>query len=294
MTLETRLKAFGAKRADIEASKSLVVSVQGEDKAGKSRFWMTAPGPILVIDLDQRMNDTIQEFQKAKEIFIIQPKINRASLIKAKIVSQNERTKGPTRVSDPSWLKEIKKAWSDVVDAVEAAADEGVRTLAVDTADDLWELCRLASFGGRLDKIQAMEYGPVNMEYEQFVKAARRLGLNVVLTHKVKAEYKTVNPKAENPKQVATGGTVRAGYSKTGNLCDLSLSLRHDAESKEFFAKVLKCGHNPDWVGEEFGWDEELDMSQVEFPFIAAAVTSSEKDVDEARELAQMDREEWT
>ena len=292
MTLETRLKIFGAKRADIEASKSLVVSVEGEDKAGKSRFWMTAPAPILAIDLDQRMNDTIQEFQKEKEIYVIQPEIDRASLIKAKMVSMNERAKGPTTIKDQAWLTQIKKAWNDTVDAIEAAGKEGVRTVAVDTADEWWELCRLANFGGRLDKIQPMEYGPVNLEYAKPIKIARKLGMNVILAHKIKAEYKPVP--SDKKKSYATGEMIRAGYAQTGGLCDLSLRLWQDKKTNDFYAKVLKCGFKPDqWVGEEFSWNEELDIDEVEFPFIAAAVMSGEEDQDDARLEAVLTREEW-
>lgn len=293
MTLDKKLSIFGATRANIKASTSLTIAIEGEDKAGKSHFWMTAPGPILVIDLDRRMNDTIQEFQKSKQIYVIQPEVNRDAIIKAKMVSQNERSKGATKITDPSWLKEIKKAWNDTVDAIEVAGKSGeVRTIAIDTADEWWELCRLASFGGRLDRIQPMEYGPVNMEFEKAVRMARKYGMNMVLTHKVKAEYKTT--KGDKPQSIATGNMIRAGYAKTGNLCDLSIQLSYDKKEKDYVARVLKCGFGSEWVDEEFCYNEELDIDEVQFPFIAAAVTSGEEDLEEAREMAAVGMEEWS
>ena len=283
MTLETRLKIFGAKRADIEANKNLIVSVEGDGGSGKSRFWMTAPAPILVVDLDQRMDDTIQEFQKDKEIYVIKPEIDRKAIVQAKVEHKKNQAKGPTTIN-PKSFKEIERVWEQIVEAMEVAASEGVKTIAWDTGDEMWELHRLARFGGRLDKIQPLEYGPVNTEHEKIIRRVRNLGMNMIISHKTKAEYKG---------DKSTGRMVRAGYAKMNYLVDIALQLRYEEKDERFVARVLKCGPDPYWTGKEFTWNEELDVDEVEFPFIAAAVMSDEEDQDDAREEAVLTREEW-
>jgi len=296
MTIEKTLSIFGATRANKAANKNLIVSIEGDGGCGKSRFWMTAPGPILVIDLDQRMDDTIQEFQKDKEIYVITPEIDRKALVQAKVEHGKAQAKagkgltsgGPTKMSAKNY-KLIEEAWENVVEAMEGAAKAGVKTIAWDTGDEMLELLRLARFGGRLDKIQPMEYGPVNSEHEKVIRRVRQMGMNMIITHKMKAEYKG---------DKSTGKMVRAGYSKMNYLVDLALQLRYEPEKGdkegEFFAKVMKCGTGPFWTGKEFRWNEELEIDEVQFPFIAAAVTSGEEDVEDARGVAAVEMEEWS
>lgn len=288
-----RLLKLGASRANVVRRKRATISIEGEDKSGKSHFLLTAPGPIAMIDMNQRADEPLLKFQDTKEIIRLSPVIDRDAIIDAKRAKVKSGDKGPTLIP-PALHKKIEEEWERVEKFLQGAEESGIRSMLIDTGDELWELFRMARLG-KLDKVPPIAYTPVNMEFERFLKGPGLAGkdkkdgegMNLIVSHTVKDDYK-------NDKK--TGNRIRAGFSRMAYVADLSLSLRFDEKKEEFKAKVRRCGFNPFWTGHEFGWSEDFEKSEVDFRYIMACVTREEdedEDFDDIKTIAWAIEEEW-
>ena len=203
----------------IKTQDRLIVSIAGLQKHGKTNFALTAPGPIAFFDLDIGTEGVVGKFASDKEIFVSQ---------------YDYRTlKGP----DPS---AALAAWERMkADFVAMINNKDVATVVIDTATEMWALCRMARLG-KLTQVMPHNYGPVNAEFRDLLRLSYMCGKNFILTHTMKAEY--VNDKK-------TGGVERAGFSDIGFLvqCNL-LSWRFEGE---FGVTVQDCRQAPNVAGME-------------------------------------------
>ncbi len=213
-------------------NKRLIMAVGGREKQGKTHFALTAPGPIAYFDLDIGTEGVVNKFIAGGKK-IAHNDFNYHSIKSARGQS------GPVDVAKYAEMWERLRA-----DFVAVLDTTGIRTVIVDTATEVWELLRLARFG-KLSQVMPHQYGPVNAEYRELLRLAYQSDKNVVLLHKMKAEY--VNDKR-------TGGYERAGFSDTGFMVQVNVRcwrrLNGDGQLA-FGLTVDDCRQNADVAGLE-------------------------------------------
>jgi len=286
--LLSSLAKYGGEQAHLERKLNLCISVEAEEKVGKTFFGLSAPGPIVLIAFDKRFHDTVLEFQDEKEIIIINPEIPYREIAGIRI--DEYKTKGATAIPD-DLLDTLVKEWMKVVNGIKTAVDSGARTIVIDTADEMLSFQRMARFG-KLDKVMPKDYGMPNSEYEAMMRyVTTSPGTNLILLHKMKDEWK-------NEKK--TGRRIRAGYKDIKNISDVNLRLEFSPETDEDFpaykALFTSCGVNPLWTGQELVQQVPAQDGDaiISFPYIAALVTGDEvEDLEVAKVIAHEEMVEW-
>jgi len=222
----------GYEEVSIENILRIILNVEGGEKGGKSHFALTAPGPISLIDMDTGLEGVVNKFSKQKKIY-------RASFNYHDATSQNEW--------ETMW-KKMKQAFFD------ALATKVIRTLIVDTASEMWELCRMAAFG-KLAQVKPHHYAPVNAEFRDLIRKAYDTDKNLILIHKQKKEY--IDEKW-------TGNMERAGFGDVGYAVQANIISWRITVLDEFYGKSREdgykgfgiicrdCRQNPDLAGQEY------------------------------------------
>lgn len=240
------LKKLGFVSAkDIKSRPRMILSISGLEKQGKSHFSLTAPGPIAFFSMDTGEEGVVEKFENKKEINII----------------RIDRVDNDSPGQAPKEFDRFKKAYNF------ALKDKLIRTIIIDTATEIWEILRMARFG-KLTQVMPFQYGPVNAEYRALIRDAYNYDKNLILLHKMKAQY--INDKR-------TGEWERAGFSDTGFLVQVNAQIyRYAPQDGGDFAIFIKdCRQNPDVAG------EELVGPMCNFPFLASMV------------MPEVDPKEW-
>ena len=236
----TTMKKLGFQNAaDRELCPRIIVSMSALEKQGKTHFALTAPGPIAFFSTDIGEEGVVDKFAKDKEIQIMEV----------------ARIGEDAAEHAPEEWERFEKAYSHCL------RDKKVRTIVLDTATEIWELLRIARFG-RLTQVMPYQYGPVNAEYRNVIREAYKWDKNVILLHKMKAQY--INDKR-------TGEYDRAGFSDTGFLVQVNArAYRYGSEDGGAFAFMVEdCRQEPDLQ------DMEFEGEMANFPTLAAMVLPS-------------------
>ena len=228
------------KKADDSVKHRLIASISAVEKQGKTHFALTAPGPIALFDFDNGLEGVLHKFSKKKEIMVSEYKIGNAQTQETYI---------------PVWDR-FKREFLATM-----RPGNGVRTVIVDTATEAWELIRLARFG-KLDQVLPRYYGPLNAEFKELIRIAYTSDKNLLLLHKMKAEY--INDKS-------TGKMTRAGWGDTGYFVQVNLELWRDPDDG-FTALVRDCRQNSELL------DLQLVGDMNSFPSLAMLVFPDSKE----------------
>lgn len=181
----------------------LTLSTGGREKTGKTRFMLTAPGPIYYFNLDRPLEPELLAHAKAH---------------KKQVWVKDYFTDVAAKLPQSDYAKIWERYLADWDYACRNA-----RTVIQDTGTAVWELCRLARFG-KLSQISPHHYGPVNAEFDKMLRLPRLFdGLNVIISHRYKKEYKGPGAKIKptagaadgEPKEMWTGNFERQGYGGT-------------------------------------------------------------------------------
>lgn len=221
----------GFQQAVVSAEPRLLLATDGFDKTGKTEFALSAPGPIVVFNLDMGLEGVVEKWLDKKVVVVEQFEI-------------------------PTFDKqqEYAKLWSRFYDKFrKAVANQDVRTIFCDTGDDVWALERLAEFGTLNPRMTQNErtgkYGVLNELYKSLIRMVYfESGKNLILTHKLKKRYvKYKNVKGEENE--AWDGTWERGGFKEQNYL-IQANLRHRFTQGEGFAiDIINCRQNMDLAG---------------------------------------------
>lgn len=228
-----------------EPARRLILAVDAIEKEGKTRFLLTAPGPIGYMDWDQRSEGTIEQFLKSGKPIAWRTKDDGTpwpyQIPKDTGASDAEGSQVKTAA-----LAEWKRFEDDFENLIGTA-----RTIGVDTASELWECLRLGGFG-KLNKIPPHLYDEVNAAYRRLIRLVRQQSFtSLILVHKLKNEYKN----DDSGKGFATGRKKRSGFGETGFLVDCNIKLYRlpptecDKDDLGFRLEVIDCGANAELRG---------------------------------------------
>lgn len=214
-----------------------VCTTAGE-KLGKTHWALSAPGPIAVISTDTGTRAVVEKWisEYGKDIKLFQLTAATALL---------EAKRGDAGVGE--WLRAEEAIYAVV-------EDKRIRTLVVDTATEVWELCRLAYFG-KLAQVKPHHYAAPNNRFRVLLKYVydTRLDLNAVWIHKHKKEYKASGK--GNDESNWTGKYERSGMADVPFLTDVVAEHYKRLERDEanlshlfFGLRVLDSRLKPEYV----------------------------------------------
>lgn len=217
-----KLQGFTPASKAVPRLPRLILSIQGLPKRGKTRFALTAPGPIALLNFDDGLEGVVESFTAAgKEI----------------MVADHRFASGASDWA-PRWARFLK-------DFHGALASPDVRTVVVDSGTAVWELLRLAMLG-KLTQIMPVKYAHVNSVMEGLFRECFPAGKNVIWTHQETEEY--ANDKA-------TGNMKLEGFKRAAYLTQANLRAKRDPKAKgldSLSIEVLDSRHNVELAGEDF------------------------------------------
>lgn len=181
---------------------NIIVAVNSLPKSGKSHFMLTFPKPLMVFSFDIGLEPVLKKFPGQDIIVKTYPLP----------IIETVRAVG--------FKKDILGIWQAFVeDYRKVIADTQVRSIGLDTATALYEICRIARTGELGRELDPVEYGDVYLRMKALVQQARLSGQNLVLTHYLKDVYVGREP---------TGEKVLDGWKHTEGEVDVVLMLRRE------------------------------------------------------------------
>lgn len=229
----------------LQPRRVLTVTLNALEKAGKTRFILTAPKPVAYFNFDKEIDELL--------VNSVGINVNADLFIKTLEVFEDDDAE--------TW----KEQWEDYKKAYHAVlAREDVRTVAVDTADQMYELARLANYG-KLTQVPQYKYGIVNAELKLMIKKAKACGKNVIWVNRVAKEYKQ-NAKGEDS---WTGNYSPKGWGGTQFEFEVIADLYQDEEG--YNCTIRKSAIRQDEVQ-----NENLLNGDISFANLAAKVVGNE------------------
>lgn len=223
-------------RATAQAAYRIIGMSSGEVGTGKTHFWLTGPGPILVQSLDKGLEgvvDRIMRDQPEKGIYVREYDW------------------------DPQAAHFTQQTAIDLRDQIIADYEFGLahaRTILWDKETDIWEVFRYAEFGGPSDAPK--DYARLNQRYYQLINRAKATpAVNVGFVQSMKDEWlseKVIDRQsgASKSKPVQTGRRIRTGFSRLDEL--VFVELHHRRENGQFKLDIGKCRQNADLMDQTF------------------------------------------
>lgn len=195
-----------------KAVRRICMSIEGQEKKGKTHFALTAPGPIVYFNLDYGL-DRVRPEEKFPDLDL--------RVIDVPSVAKDGH---PDAIAD-----QAKKIW-EWLKIQHVNALDSARTVVYDSFTEMWELVRLARFG-KLTQVSPQHYGAVNREFHEFIREYNQRTANLLLLHKVM-------PAFENKTSLE-----RKGFSHVGFDVDDFVRVDRD-ETGKFFVEVIESGNN--------------------------------------------------
>lgn len=218
------MRAAGFVAPDLAQHHKIDVATSGAEKKGKTHWAFTAPKPLAAISSDTGTEAIAQKFRLRGE---------RVAVFPYRVPKEAEARAD----KEKEWIKLEKALYACI-------RNKSLRTVVIDTADEIWAMLRMARFG-KLSQVMPHHYGPVNSEMKDLIKeACDRADLNTVWIHKVKKEYKT----GKDGKDNWTGQYERAGFADMPYLVDVLVEHYYDwsTGNMQFATRVLDTRLEPE------------------------------------------------
>ena len=224
VTLED-LKRDGWQSEAKAAPRRTIISIEGLDKTGKSHLALTAPEPIVYIDLDVGTEGVIEPIMAEKQVLLYQ-------------VDQ------PSKLGSASELiNRFASIWKDIQSKASQALQLEGGTLVIDTFGEAYEICRLAHFG-KLAQVPSHQYGVAYADLREICRVAYRSKMNLILLHQLGNEFNTGELKYQGwkgvPGEVQT--TIRTHRENTPNGPVFSAEVMACRPKMELMGKRLMSG----------------------------------------------------
>lgn len=177
----------------------------GEPGSRKTTFCLEAPGPTVVLSLDQGLEGVVNRIldeQPEKEIYV------------------KEYDWHPVRDED---LQATAVEIRDQFTADYETAVVNARTVIVDKETDVWGLFRYAEFGPEGNDAPR-NYPALNARYRKMVNMAKASDANVFFIEGMKDEWGTkINSKTGAQGAASTGKRIRSGFGELDGLVHMVL-----------------------------------------------------------------------
>lgn len=257
--LSQRMAKLGATEfSSMKPPEKLFMSVYGPVGSGKTSLLLSAPKPLVIIDLDMgiRRAKTLDK-KPPKDVYLHQFEM-------------------PVRGLDK---KDYMAVWEKIIGRVNLLiADKDIASIGIDTGTALYELC-LLSHWGKAEKLMPIMYGAPNGSFRSDLlnplqRAVASDAKNVIMLHWAKAEYEAVltadgKARVDNKGEelrVKTGYTIRDGWKGLGASLDLEVACNVERENKKRAKYVCEVTLNKRDTSKE---GTRLENSNITLPNIA-------------------------
>jgi hypothetical protein len=142
------------------APSRIIASIEGTDKTGKSHLALTAPRPIMYIDLDVGTEGVIHKFQ-GEDLMVYQ-------------VEQPERLG-----SSQELMERFGRIWASIQEKVNEALEVGEGTLIIDTFTEAYDICR---------------YGVAYADLREIMRKVHQSKMSAIFLHKIQKNFNTGEP----------------------------------------------------------------------------------------------------
>ena len=220
----------------------------GEVGAGKTRWWLNAPGPIVVQSFDKGLEGVIEEFQDGKEIYPIEydwrPVVGTTSEQEAQTLRAQ---------FEEDYRFALKHA----------------RTVVWDKETSVWQLYRYAEFGGPSDKPK--DYDALNLRYMNLINEAKEVDVNFALIQGMKDKWgtkKVTNQQGQQKEQpFQTDDREAAGFRRLDELVFMEINHRCELtdEGPRWTLELGKCRQNKSMQYQSYDVTEGSGLSFAEF-----------------------------
>lgn len=267
-TLHSPIPGF---TTDTTPDDRIALSVFGPPGSGKTRFSVSAPGPIGFIPLDRKSRKTVDMVKAELGAEVYMPKrdlvtpINPMKLAMMASECTNKTLLIDTKKPCPMCCAKHYHRWQVnlIKEAVYQLHDHpDIQTIVIDSGTAFYEDLMFATFG-RAERIMQRDRGPINREMRDFY--ASLASKHLIVIHEAREIYK--NDKG-------TGKFEASGWNKTGYNVNAEVELGIDDTKAEgdsrFFMNVKRCQSNPGIQGPSgLGL---LTDDQITFPYLAMAI----------------------
>jgi len=245
-----------------------IVAVCGDEGTGKTTMALTFPKPLRHFDVD--VGGYRRAIWRLSSEGIESKGYPRPIQIDKLMGTQGDPS---TRISIPKKVEGMKELWQQIVtDFVAACMDTEVKTVVIDSATLLWNICHQSHLqelqerqvarwkadsrtrglpydeNDYRERLQPIEYGPANDRMRTILHTARSFSKNLVLVHYPTDEYGTMPDGKGGMADGKTGNTIIDGFKETKKLVDLVVwtSIKETASAgvteKQPVCKITKCG----------------------------------------------------
>lgn len=232
-----QLAKYNLTGAHAPSMRRLVITSEASTGCGKSDFALrTMPRPLLLIDLDRNLEGLLGRYEEDDELLIKH----------IDIPATFDKNGKEDQKRDRAILTTIQDLYMDAIKT------GYFRSIAIDTGNDLWELCRRGILGGGMEfaDVKRTDFAPANAYMKAFFDAAKSSLINLYMPTHNKDEYKGAN---------ATGKKVAGGWKSTVQCSQCHVRLYKDDKGvvpDKFHMEVLKCSANSDMEGQELEGSE--------------------------------------
>ena len=210
------------------APSRIIASIEGTDKTGKSHLALTAPRPIMYIDLDVGTEGVIHKFQ-GEDLMVYQ-------------VQQPERLG-----SSQELMGRYGEIWTTVQDKISEALSMNEGTLIIDTFTEAYDICRLAHFG-KMSQVQPHQYGVAYADLREIMRKVHMSKMSCILLHKMQNNFNTGEPEMKGwndiPHQVQA--TLRTSREDTPDGPVFSAEVKACRQNAFLMGKHLYAGATVD------------------------------------------------
>jgi len=240
------------------------ISIEGENKTGKTTLALTAKGPFRVADLNDGLEGVVH-----KRVRGLPPFTKPARVMVAKHPIPHGVTKDAIKAAA------IKSWESFQKDYIEGTNQPG--TFLCDSGTEVYKLARYSEFGDAKSQSKkgALDYEASNAKMRGLLRLFHAGKSNVIITHQLKDEWKTSTDGNGNSKSRTTGKRIIDGFEEIAYMVEIIIRTdkRVTNQGIEFIAKIDTNRFDPNLEGMEFSGE------QFNLPFIISLCTGV--DVDE-------------
>jgi hypothetical protein len=209
-------------KADSAYRQRIIAASQGEVGTGKTSFWLGAPGPIVILTLDQGLEGVVEQHASTgKEIYIADYDLGQT-------------------VGDEFTHAKAVEARDKFVEDFEHAIGHA-RTIVVDRETDMWNLFFFAEFGtdDAFAAAPPKDWDRLKGKIRRLISMAKASDVNLGLIRGMKNEWvQKVNPKSGAKAAAQSGNRVPAGMEEIDAL--VHITLEHTHKGQEFGLHVGK------------------------------------------------------
>ncbi len=235
---------------DIKPRRRLILGVDGREKHGKTNFCFTAPDPIVYFDFNLGTEGVVEKHMKDRHILKSRPFVVRTP----DAVAEDDAAAG--KAEEKHWEAEWDRFHDAYIEALTTpvlrwqnkVAD--ARSIIIDTGTEMYELLRLAKFK-KIMQVASYFYRKTNAIMLDLIKHAMDNEVNVIFTHKLKAEW--AKGKGDEAKQAKTGVYERQGWEEMAHAVQANVfcyrAPQEDAQDQRWRIKV-GTGEPHDWMAE--------------------------------------------